>query len=128
MQKDNKLMEKKFRKYVGAKIKLHRENAGLTQKDLAEGIDTSIQQLQNYEYGANNISISKLLSISAFLKKSILDFIPNKLIGGKNSDNNIGRLIEHQNHILFHAKEGVRLMNTMLEEQVILGIDPLNTK
>lgn len=49
---------------AGQRIRLLRKMLGLSQTDLAKRVDISYQQLQKYETGKNNISLSMLESIS----------------------------------------------------------------
>jgi transcriptional regulator with XRE-family HTH domain len=61
-------MAKEFRKSVGETIKKYRLAVNMSQMDLAEKIGISYQQLQKYEKGINNISISRLKQIAEVLK------------------------------------------------------------
>ncbi len=56
---------------VGERLKIRRSELGLSQKDLADMLDISFQQVQKYERGMNKVSSSKLYSISKVLKTSI---------------------------------------------------------
>ncbi|MFK0299559.1 helix-turn-helix domain-containing protein [Brevundimonas sp. NPDC090276] len=49
---------------VGARVRAHREAAGLSQHELSRLIDISFQQIQKYERGQNRISASRLLQIA----------------------------------------------------------------
>lgn len=49
---------------VGARMRAHREAAGLSQHELSRLIDISFQQIQKYERGQNRISASRLLQIA----------------------------------------------------------------
>ena len=48
---------------LGASIRLRRRAALLSQEALAEMLDVSFQQLQNYERGTNRVSLSLLVKI-----------------------------------------------------------------
>jgi transcriptional regulator with XRE-family HTH domain len=61
-------MAKEFRKSVGDTIKKYRLAVDMSQMELAEKIGISYQQLQKYEKGINNISISRLKQIAEVLK------------------------------------------------------------
>ena len=61
-------------RHVGARLRLLRLQRGLSQKDIAEGLGLTFQQVQKYENGANRISASKLFEIAAVLDVSIADF------------------------------------------------------
>lgn len=60
--------------HVGNKLRLFREQAGLTQKGLAASIDVSFQQLQKYETAANRVSASKLWALCMQLRVQPNDF------------------------------------------------------
>lgn len=53
---------------VGARVRLRREELGLTQSHLASAIGLTFQQVQKYEKGTNRISASKLLQIATYLQ------------------------------------------------------------
>ena len=61
-------------RHVGTRLRLLRLQRGLSQKDIAEGLGLTFQQVQKYENGANRISASKLFEIAAVLDVSIADF------------------------------------------------------
>lgn len=60
--------------YVGGKLKLFRNLAGVTQTGLANSLGLTFQQVQKYEKGSNRISSSKLYEISKVLGREIPDF------------------------------------------------------
>ena len=53
---------------VGMRIRMRREDQGLTQQDLARAIGVTFQQVQKYERGTNRVSASRLLQIAARLE------------------------------------------------------------
>lgn len=53
---------------VGMRIRMRREDRGLTQQDLARAIGVTFQQVQKYERGTNRVSASRLLQIAARLE------------------------------------------------------------
>lgn len=59
---------------LGMKIKLLRQQAGLSQEKLAEMIGLSFQQIQKYESGATTLNILKLQHIASALKVSVNEF------------------------------------------------------
>jgi transcriptional regulator with XRE-family HTH domain len=59
---------------IGLKIKLLRQQAGLSQEKLAEMIFLSFQQVQKYENGQTTLNILKLQHIAKALKVSVSDF------------------------------------------------------
>lgn len=53
---------------VGMRIRMRREDRGLTQQDLAQAIGVTFQQVQKYERGTNRVSASRLLQIATRLE------------------------------------------------------------
>lgn len=53
--------------YVGNRIRLRRRILGYSQVKTATALDTSFQQLQKYESGANRVSASRLYDIAEVL-------------------------------------------------------------
>lgn len=54
-------------KQLGAGIRKYREEAGLSQQDIAEKLEISFQQYQKYEYGQTRLTVDRLLQISSIL-------------------------------------------------------------
>lgn len=52
---------------IGLKIKIRRNQVGLTQTALANKLGVTFQQIQKYEKGTNKVSISKLYKIADIL-------------------------------------------------------------
>lgn len=78
--------------HVGKKLKNLRVLRGLTQTDVAKGLDISFQQVQKYELGRNRISASKLFEISR-----ILDVPPSYFFDGlSDNDDNGGPVIDEE--------------------------------
>lgn len=50
--------------HVGQRVRLRRQQLGLSQERLAEALGLTFQQVQKYERGANRISASKLYGIA----------------------------------------------------------------
>ncbi len=63
-------------KSVGAQIRVARRRAGLTQKDLAERLNLSFQQVQKYEKGMNRVAAGTLADIAKVLDMPIASFFP----------------------------------------------------
>jgi transcriptional regulator with XRE-family HTH domain len=53
--------------HVGKQLKALRTLRGLTQTDIAKGLDLSFQQVQKYELGRNRVSASKLYELGNLL-------------------------------------------------------------
>jgi transcriptional regulator with XRE-family HTH domain len=69
---------------VGRRIRIRRQQLGLTQTDLANGLGYTFQQVQKYEKGTNRVSCSKLVEIAAVLKCSTGSLLPGD--GGKKAN------------------------------------------
>ncbi|MEM7524502.1 MAG: helix-turn-helix transcriptional regulator, partial [Pseudomonadota bacterium] len=53
--------------HVGARVRLKRMMAGMSQERLGEQLGLTFQQIQKYEKGANRIGASRLHAISEIL-------------------------------------------------------------
>jgi len=60
--------------YVGERLRQRRKALGLSQGDLGEMVDLSLQQIQKYEQGTNRIAASKLYEFSQVLRVPITYF------------------------------------------------------
>ncbi|HDQ14624.1 MAG TPA: XRE family transcriptional regulator [Sediminispirochaeta sp.] len=67
-------------KKLGSNIRKFREEAGLSQQQLAERLGVSFQQLQKYEYGQTRLTVDRLMDISRLLHVPLLQFIPHEEI------------------------------------------------
>ena len=81
--------------YIGKKLKNRRLMLGLSQQDLGDAVDVSVQQIQKYEKATNRISSSKLYSFAKFLDTPITDFFE----GIEENEASPGRLNEIANNI-----------------------------
>lgn len=78
------------KKYIAEQIRIHRRKAGLTQAELAEKVDLSVQHVSRIESGCYFPSLKSFFTIVAVLKidlrifgfepSSTEDSIKNKLI------------------------------------------------
>ena len=59
---------------LGLKIKMLRQQAGLSQEALAVMVGVTFQQIQKYENGQTTLNILKLQHIANALKVSVSDF------------------------------------------------------
>ncbi len=64
--------------YVGQRLRLARNLAGLTQQGLAAKLGISFQQVQKYESGANRLAVGTLFEISLLLDQPLAYFLPPK--------------------------------------------------
>ena len=69
---------------ISARIRERRQLAGLTQKDLAQKIGVTFQQLQKYEAGTNRVPVSRLWSIAQVLDAPITAFFSG--VGAKQDE------------------------------------------
>lgn len=63
-----------FDKHIGRRIRVAREECGLSQTAVATALDVSFQQLQKYEKGSNRISASNLWLAAKVLDRPIMWF------------------------------------------------------
>jgi len=54
-------------RHVGARVRMRRMLAGVSQERLGEGLGVTFQQVQKYEKGSNRISASRLQHIAQML-------------------------------------------------------------
>ena len=59
---------------VSKRLKMRRMILGLSQQELGEAVDVSIQQIQKYEKATNRIASGKLYSFAKFLKVPVSYF------------------------------------------------------
>lgn len=60
--------------HVGARVKLRRMMAGMSQERLGEHLGLTFQQIQKYEKGANRIGASRLYAIAQILDTPVQFF------------------------------------------------------
>ena len=60
--------------HVGKKLKSRRLMLGMSQQELGEAVDVSIQQIQKYEKATNRVSSGKLYGLSRLLKVPVAYF------------------------------------------------------
>lgn len=63
------------KRHIGNLIRILRKTVGLSQMELAERVGISYQQIQKYEKGASEISISRLSQIAHALNMPVSRFI-----------------------------------------------------
>lgn len=59
---------------IGANIRYYRELSGFSQKNLADHLGISFQQIQKYENGTDRVSAVRLWEIAMIFKKDIRIF------------------------------------------------------
>ena len=72
-------------KAIGERIRARRTELGLTQEQLAAGLDVSYQQIQKYESGASRIAASRLVALAARLDAPVTYFLGGDA-GGQGSE------------------------------------------
>jgi transcriptional regulator with XRE-family HTH domain len=60
--------------HVGSQIRMRRQELGMSQEKLANGLGLTFQQVQKYEKGANRVGASRLQAIAAILQVPISFF------------------------------------------------------
>jgi transcriptional regulator with XRE-family HTH domain len=63
---------------VSKRLKMRRIMLGISQQELSDAVDVSIQQIQKYEKATNRISSGKLYSFAKFLRVPVSYFFNNK--------------------------------------------------
>lgn len=91
-------------KLVAKRIRIARLLRGLSQQQIAQALDISIQQIQKYEKSINRISSGRLHYLAKFLKLPITYFFDNNendisLISSKITEKEIVTLINSFNSI-----------------------------
>jgi transcriptional regulator with XRE-family HTH domain len=91
---------------IGRKIRALRLQRGLSQTDLADGIDLTFQQVQKYEKGTNRVSAGRLQQIADKLNMPITFFYGSVKPGTKKPGTRDGGLA------LIQTKGAVRLLRS----------------
>lgn len=65
---------------LGQILRRHRKARRLTQTDIANALSLSYQQVQKYESGANQLSVSRLVQIADVLGVPLASLLPLKLL------------------------------------------------
>lgn len=60
---------------LGARLRIFRANAGISQQDLAAALGVTYQQIQKYECGTNRLSVTRLMDAAAALGHPVTDFL-----------------------------------------------------
>ncbi|MDP3260559.1 MAG: helix-turn-helix domain-containing protein [Thermodesulfovibrionales bacterium] len=66
------------KRHIGSLIRIMRKAAGLSQMGLAERVGISYQQIQKYEKGVSDISVSRLSQIAHALNIPLSRFVPDE--------------------------------------------------
>lgn len=60
---------------IGARVRAMRVSLGLSQEELAKGLQVSLQQVQKYEKGTNRVSGVRILMLAELLQTSPLEIL-----------------------------------------------------
>ena len=60
---------------LGERLRVMRQNLGLSQSDLGAAIGVSFQQIQKYEAGKNRVAVSTLVALADHLGISAARFL-----------------------------------------------------
>lgn len=90
--------------HVGKRLKTRRVLLGLSQQDLGDAVNVSVQQIQKYEKATNRISSSKLYTLSQLLQVPISYFFDNIA----NADSNATDLPDREVILLVHSYKEIK--------------------
>ena len=62
------------RGHIGRRLKLARENAGISRRDLARRVGTTADRLAGYERGTHRLTARRLFEIASILEKPVSYF------------------------------------------------------
>ena len=77
---------------IGARLRARRRQLGLSQRDLAQRLGVSFQQVQKYERGANRVAASTLLVAAQALSVSI-SWLVGEDASGRDDDEDVFRAL-----------------------------------
>lgn len=113
-------------KQIGQKLRDRRKYLNMTQKQLAEKMGCTFQQIQKYESGINNMSLQVLLKLCDILKCNPHYFFSNFYLSDShpsNNDNNIKTNIELDNTELQLILKFRQLPNIQMKQIIITLLD-----
>ncbi|TNM59892.1 helix-turn-helix domain-containing protein [Aliirhizobium smilacinae] len=85
--------------YVGQRVRMRRNQLGMSQSTLGDGLGLTFQQVQKYERGANRISTSKLYEIATVLSVPITYFFEDLTLEHKIENKPTAALNRHQEYL-----------------------------
>lgn len=97
--------------HVGQRVRMRRNQIGMSQTNLADGLGITFQQVQKYERGSNRISTSKLYEIATALGTPITYFFEDLTLDQKVVGESIAKLERQQAYR--SSKEGYDLIDAM---------------
>ena len=66
--------EPEVRAHIGRRLKLAREQAGISRRDLARRVGTTAERLAGYERGTHRLTARRLFEIASILEKRVSYF------------------------------------------------------
>jgi transcriptional regulator with XRE-family HTH domain len=101
---------------VGSKVKLRRQELGLSQTKLAQRLGLTFQQIQKYENGTNRMGASRLLDVSLALHVPIEYFYEPILSFGDAGAPHVGN---HSGQAVAMNKNFARITSAETRAQII---------
>lgn len=95
--------------HVGARVRMRRRLAGVSQEKLAEALGLTFQQVQKYERGANRVSASKLYEIASALQTPVAFFFEGLADPSANDNGGVSAGAEQFVHDFLMTSEGLEL-------------------
>jgi len=80
-QKEKKARANDNDRLVSKRLRIRRIMLGLSQQELGDALNVSIQQIQKYETGANRLSCGRIYSIAKFLGVPVEYFFDQYNVG-----------------------------------------------
>ncbi len=115
------------RKLLGVLIKSARRKAGMSQMRLAEWLGVTYQQVQKYEAGKSNISVTRLYDIAKALDVTVVSLLPKEeeKLEVLESAEVYGLLDENEKKIVEHLR---RIENKQLKRAIVKLLEELVKK
>lgn len=100
--------------HLGKKLKLFRKAQGLSQKDLAQALNITFQQVQKYETGKNRMSAVTLYQLSKILNINI-----NSFFEGLEPEENTDKLpLSFFDNLSLESIELIKYLETMQDKSL----------
>ncbi len=100
---------------IGKKLRTRRKLANLTQKELADMIGITFQQIQKYEAGANKISLQMLIKICKILQCNISYFLDELCLSDISAPSALQNNMEDELLLAFRNIKNLRIQLAILE-------------
>lgn len=97
--------------HVGQRVRMRRNEVGMSQTNLADRLGITFQQVQKYERGTNRISTSKLYEIAIALETPITYFFEDLALSDKMAGESMANLERQQSYR--SSKEGYDVIDAM---------------